>query len=263
MTQNKARTILDGIESKSLFARWFSGPSWSAWKSFLSVLFALPLDSADLTTYRKHTNRVQAPTKAFNEAWLVVGRRGGNTSVLRVLDLRLVVAGDVIHNGVHQYLSESGSGGRDAWLKAIDMVEARHPRWIIAGHKNKALDDDAARTIAETRQYLADADELLQTHRTALDFFSALLDRYSSRLNPGALWSGAKALYMRRWLNRQRLLNECTNAARASPIFGAILLNEVDTFDSQPQSCSTNTTSLSSPSFFHSANRKLRCSAYV
>jgi glyoxylase-like metal-dependent hydrolase (beta-lactamase superfamily II) len=118
-----------------------------------------------------------------------------DTSVLHVPDLRLVVAGDVIYNGVHQYLSESGNGGRAAWRKAIDMVEALHPRRIIAGHKNKALDDDAARTIAETRQYLADADELWQTHTTALDFFQAMLDRYPRRLNPGALWSGAKALY--------------------------------------------------------------------
>jgi len=49
--------------------------------------------------------------------------------------------------------------------------------------------------IAETRQYLDDADELLRTHTTALDFFRATLDRYPKRLNPGALWSGAKALY--------------------------------------------------------------------
>lgn len=118
-----------------------------------------------------------------------------DTTVLHVPDLRLVVAGDVIYNGVHQYLSESGNGGRDAWRKAIDMVEALHPRWIVAGHKNKALDDDAAGAIAETRQYLDDVDDLLWRHHTPLDFFNAMLERYPKRLNPGALWSGAKALY--------------------------------------------------------------------
>jgi glyoxylase-like metal-dependent hydrolase (beta-lactamase superfamily II) len=117
------------------------------------------------------------------------------TSVLHVPDLRLVVAGDAVYNGVHQYLSESGNGGRDAWRKAIDIVEALRSRWIVAGHKNKELDDDATRMIAETRQYLDDVDKLLRTQTTPLDFFHAMLARYPKRLNPGALWSGAKALY--------------------------------------------------------------------
>src|SRR5262249_23231532 len=110
-----------------------------------------------------------------------------DASVLHVSDLNLVVAGDAIYNGV-QYLSESGNGGREAWRKAIDTVEALRPRWIVAGHKNKALDDDGNRTIAETRQYLDDVDELLRTNTTGLDFFRAMLDRYPNRLNPGALW---------------------------------------------------------------------------
>lgn len=121
-----------------------------------------------------------------------------DASVLHVPDLNLVVAGDAIYNGVHQYLSESGNGDREAWRKAIDTVEALRPRWIVAGHKNKALDDDGKRTITETRQYLDDVDELLRTNTTALDFFRAMLDRYPNRLNPGALWSGAKTLYERR-----------------------------------------------------------------
>lgn len=121
-----------------------------------------------------------------------------DASVLHVPDLNLVVAGDAIYNGVHQYLSESGNGGREVWRKAIDTVEALRPRWIVAGHKNKALDDDGKRTITETRQCLDDVDELLRTNTTALDFFRAMLDRYPNRLNPGALWSGAKTLYERR-----------------------------------------------------------------
>src|SRR5262249_36931854 len=115
-------------------------------------------------------------------------------SVLHVPDLNLVVAGDAIYNGVHQYLSESADGGRDAWRKAIDTVEALRPRWIVAGHKDKALADEVTRRILETRQYLGDVDVLLRTNVTALDFFRAMLDRYPNRLNPGALWGGAKTL---------------------------------------------------------------------
>jgi len=118
-----------------------------------------------------------------------------DTSVVHVPDLHLVVAGDVIYNGVHQYLAESADGGRDAWRRAIDSVSQLHPRFIVAGHKNKELDDDAARTIAETREYLDTVDALLLRHDTALAFFNAMIERYPDRLNPGALWSGAQALY--------------------------------------------------------------------
>lgn len=117
------------------------------------------------------------------------------TSVLHVPDLELVVAGDVIYNGVHQYLAESRDGGRDAWREAITVVEGLRPRRIVTGHKNKELDDDAARAIAETRHYLDATDELLGKHEDALGFFHAMLERFPERLNPGALWGGAVALY--------------------------------------------------------------------
>jgi glyoxylase-like metal-dependent hydrolase (beta-lactamase superfamily II) len=117
------------------------------------------------------------------------------TSVLHVPDLGLVVAGDAVYNGVHLYLAESADGGRDKWRSAIDIVENLEPRWIVAGHKNKELDDSAARTISQTRDYLNSADELLSQHNTAPGFFNAMVERFPDRLNPGALWLGAAALY--------------------------------------------------------------------
>ncbi len=119
-----------------------------------------------------------------------------DTSVLHVPDLGLVVAGDVIYNGVHMYLGQSVVvGGFGPWRDAIDKVEALKPRHIVAGHQNKELDDDAERTIAETRQYLDDADELLRTENTAVDFFNAKIERYPNHLGRTVLWAGAYALY--------------------------------------------------------------------
>ena len=54
-------------------------------------------------------------------------------------------------------------GGFGPWREAIDKVEALKPQHIVCGHLNKHLDDNAERTIAETRQYLDRADELLRT----------------------------------------------------------------------------------------------------
>jgi hypothetical protein len=102
----------------------------------------------------------------------------------------------VIYNGVHMFLAQGALvGGFGRWREAIDKVAALRPRRIVAGHQNKHLDEDAERTIAETRQYLDDADELLKSERTAVDFFLAKIESYPSHLGRFVLWAGASALY--------------------------------------------------------------------
>jgi glyoxylase-like metal-dependent hydrolase (beta-lactamase superfamily II) len=118
-----------------------------------------------------------------------------DNSVLHVPDLGLVVAGDVIYNRVHMYLGQSATGGFGAWRAAIDKVEALGPRHIVCGHQDKRLDDDAKRTIGETRQYLDDADELLRTEDTAVGYFNAKIARYPDYLGRLILWVTARALY--------------------------------------------------------------------
>lgn len=121
---------------------------------------------------------------------------GDDTTVLHVPDLDLVVAGDVIYNGVHQYLGQSMGDGRDAWRKAIETVKALSPRWIVAGHKDKTLDDAAARVLTETREYLDVADEFLDKHVTAVSFFHGMLDRFPNRrLGALTLWVSSQILY--------------------------------------------------------------------
>jgi glyoxylase-like metal-dependent hydrolase (beta-lactamase superfamily II) len=117
-----------------------------------------------------------------------------DSSVLHVPDLDLVVAGDAIYNGVHMYIGQS-FGGFGPWRAAIDQVAALNPRHIVTGHQNKKLDDDAGRTIAETRQYLDDAEELLQKESTAIDFFNEKVERYPDHLGRLVLWVSARALY--------------------------------------------------------------------
>jgi len=109
------------------------------------------------------------------------------SSVLHVPELGLVVAGDVVYNGVHQFLLEGRNDGIEQWLRALDKVEALHPRTVIAGHKNKALPDDP-RCIEETRRYLLDARRLLAQKPTPREYYEAMLALYPDRLNRGPLW---------------------------------------------------------------------------
>jgi glyoxylase-like metal-dependent hydrolase (beta-lactamase superfamily II) len=119
-----------------------------------------------------------------------------DTSVLHVPDLGLVVAGDAVYNDAHMYLGQSlGPDGFEPWRRAIDKVEALEPRYIVAGHQSGRLDDDAERQIAQTRQYLDDADELLRTEDTAVGFFNAKIERYPDHVGRTVLWAGTSALY--------------------------------------------------------------------
>jgi glyoxylase-like metal-dependent hydrolase (beta-lactamase superfamily II) len=116
-----------------------------------------------------------------------------DTTVLHVPSIGLVVAGDVVYNGVHQYLLESADGGIDAWLHALDEVAALRPRAVVAGHKNKQLPDDP-NIIIETRDYLLDAQRLLANKPSPEDFFDEMIRRYPDRLNVGPVWYSAVTL---------------------------------------------------------------------
>lgn len=82
-----------------------------------------------------------------------------DTSALFVPSIGLVVAGDVIYNNTHPYLVESDRAGRQAWLAAIDRIDAVGPAAVVVGHG--PLDpDNSPRHIAETRQYILDFERI-------------------------------------------------------------------------------------------------------
>ena len=82
-------TILDAMDSPSLFGPQFGDASWDAWRTFLAVLFGLPLPDGGLELFRQHTGRHDAPSEAFSEAWAIVGRRGGKSRVAALVAVHL------------------------------------------------------------------------------------------------------------------------------------------------------------------------------
>ena len=116
------------------------------------------------------------------------------TTMLHVPAVELLIAGDVVYNGVHLYLTESGGpAGIDEWLTALDIAEARRPAAVVAGHKNPQASDNPSQ-IQETRQYLTDARELLTSSAHAREFYDGMLVRHPNRINAGALWGAAMTL---------------------------------------------------------------------
>jgi hypothetical protein len=79
-------SLLAAIHDAKLFAPWFrKKATWGAWLAFISALFALPMTPEQLAIYRSCTARVTPPATPFNEAWLIVGRRGGKSFVLALI----------------------------------------------------------------------------------------------------------------------------------------------------------------------------------
>ncbi|QMU77226.1 MBL fold metallo-hydrolase [Streptacidiphilus sp. PB12-B1b] len=115
------------------------------------------------------------------------------TTVLHVPSIGLVVAGDAAYNGVHQMLLESANGGLEAWLKALDAIEALEPKAVVASHKNRDLPDDPA-VVGRTRQYLLDAARLLTSSANAGEYYEEMVRLYPDHLNRGPLWYSATAL---------------------------------------------------------------------
>ncbi|WP_208430513.1 hypothetical protein [Methyloceanibacter sp. wino2] len=78
--------ILDAVADRKVFASLFRDKStWTAWFAFLAALFGLPMDRDMRRIYRQCTNRSDRPRQQAQEAWLVIGRRGGKSFVLALI----------------------------------------------------------------------------------------------------------------------------------------------------------------------------------
>ena len=116
-----------------------------------------------------------------------------NTTCLHVPSIGLVVAGDAAYNDVHLYLAESDPQRRREWIAALGTIESLKPRAVVAGHK-RPENNDNPRIIEETRQYIRDFDRIAGRTGTARELYDEMLGLYPDRVNPGALWSSARAV---------------------------------------------------------------------
>jgi glyoxylase-like metal-dependent hydrolase (beta-lactamase superfamily II) len=115
-----------------------------------------------------------------------------DSTSLHVPSIGLIAAGDVVYNGIHPYLGESGVQTQLQWIDALDKLESLNPRAVVAGHKIPDNDDDP-KAITQTRDYLRDFIRLDQVTTTPRQLFDAMIELYPDRANPGSLWGGANA----------------------------------------------------------------------
>ena len=113
-----------------------------------------------------------------------------DTTFVHVPDLDLIVAGDIVYNGVFPYVVETSPAKRAGWRESLELIKARAPRFVVGGHKVVGASDDPVH-IDNTIAYLTDFDEVLDSGASAIDLFNELRSRHPDRVNPSALWAGA------------------------------------------------------------------------
>ncbi len=122
-----AMTILDILDDPELFAGTFAPrDTWTAWRTVLRALFALPPAPDDADRYGAHTGRRTWPATPAREAWLAVGRRGGKSRIAALVAVYLACFRD--------YRSSLAPGERaTVMVIAADRRQARVVLRYIAG----------------------------------------------------------------------------------------------------------------------------------
>ena len=115
-----------------------------------------------------------------------------HSTALHVPSIGLVISGDCVYNNTHLYLAECDEPARNEWLQALDRIESLRPEAVVAGHG--VLDPDSSpRHIEETRRYIHDFNDCVASTSTPLELYERMLALHPNRVNPGSLWSAARA----------------------------------------------------------------------
>jgi glyoxylase-like metal-dependent hydrolase (beta-lactamase superfamily II) len=115
-----------------------------------------------------------------------------DSSVVHVPELDTLIAGDVIYNNIHPWMSQSDHRTRTAWIQTLNEVEKLHPATVIAGHTDPdAPDNDGPRLIDQTRQYIDEFDQAVAASSSGPEVVSRMTAKYPDLGNPYTLWLAA------------------------------------------------------------------------
>ena len=76
--------IIEALDDPALFAPWFPGATWNAWRAILKAAFALPMTAEEIAFFRSVAER-DPPSERVSELWVAAGRRSGKDSVASVI----------------------------------------------------------------------------------------------------------------------------------------------------------------------------------
>ena len=120
------------------------------------------------------------------------------TTYVWIPSLRLVVAGDIVYNGVHQHLSEGLRAGQLAtWKAALKAIEALKPVAVVAGHK-RPCNADGPENIASSIEYIESFEAFAGRAESSKELLGSMMERFGDRLNPMMLEFACAAVFQGR-----------------------------------------------------------------
>jgi len=106
---------------------------------------------------------------------------------------RILIAGDVLFNGMHVYTAETDSRAREKWLNSLNQIRTLKPSVVIPGHSKVGAPLDANTAVDFTENYLLAFEEELKKAKDPDSFINAMKERFPSADLLLALERGAKA----------------------------------------------------------------------
>lgn len=93
-------------------------------------------------------------------------------------DSRSIIGGVLLFEGLHVWTADSGKQAqRDAWIAALDGLEALEPSFVVAGHRVAGAPTDLT-SIRHTREYLVAFGSIVDSAPDAATAEQALLAAY-------------------------------------------------------------------------------------
>jgi glyoxylase-like metal-dependent hydrolase (beta-lactamase superfamily II) len=115
-----------------------------------------------------------------------------NNSYVSIPELGVVVAGDIVYDGVFPWTAETNPETRKAWAQTIDTLSALSPKLVVPGHQKPEQHQDPA-NLAFTKDYLAAFDTALASSKTAAELQTKIKAQYPDAALDIVLHLGAEA----------------------------------------------------------------------
>ncbi|KAL7758402.1 hypothetical protein ACKLNR_012929 [Fusarium oxysporum f. sp. zingiberi] len=117
------------------------------------------------------------------------------TTFLHVPSLNMSVAGDIVYNDVHMWMTESPTQkDRDDWIDSLDKLESYNPSIVIGSH-HRPGGVDGAFNIGASREYIKTFSKLVKESTSAKQLYDKMIDTYPNRIGKLVLWLGCQAQF--------------------------------------------------------------------
>ncbi len=103
---------------------------------------------------------------------------GPRNNVVWVPSLAAAIVGDIAFNQVHLSLRATDAQSRKAWQETLRLVQERHPRIVVAGHKNHAELPDTPDVLAFNSAYLTEFEAALAASHSAGELIAAMKQKF-------------------------------------------------------------------------------------